>query len=156
MKFIVPACLLFTATVPAAYALTGADLDAANAYFAVHPDIKANASWIYDEVMRKNTLQEANDYLNGNHPADNIHGGYMYLDPISLVSKPSVPMTNIEPTLPSPDPTTDAHTYINTQIAPLKTTLDQDNQDIAQNAAGITQNHNDIAENHHDIVKTEE
>ncbi|MCS2172442.1 hypothetical protein MUU46_19345 [Scandinavium sp. TWS1a] len=156
MKFAIPACLLFSALVPSAYALTGADLDAANKYFADHPDIKTNAPWIYDEVMRKNTLQEANDYLSSNKPWNPATNNYLTLDPIPRRTTQSVPMASLTSSSASTVSVTDTHSYTDNQIAPLKATLDQDNQQIAQNTAGITQNHNDIAENHHDIAKTED
>jgi peptidoglycan hydrolase CwlO-like protein len=151
MKFLVPACLLFTATVPAAYALTGADLNAANAYFKLHPEIQTIAPYIYDEVMKKNSLQEANTYLSGNKPWNPATNGYLTLGQIPRSTITSVPMVNLEPSIaPSvAAPNPDSHSYTDNQIAPLKTTL-TDVQKSVDNENGL------ITQNQHQIAKTEE
>jgi len=157
MKFSISACLIFSALVPSAYALTGADLDAANAYFTLHPEIQKSVPDVYNLVMSANTLEQANDFLSNNKPWNPVTNDYWTFDPIPRSTIQSVPMVNLTPAIAPPVHVsdTDSHSYMDNQIAPLKTTLDQDNQQIAQNVAGITQNHNDIAENHHDIVKTQ-
>ncbi|MDX6022711.1 YadA-like family protein [Scandinavium sp. V105_16] len=158
MKFIVPACLFFTAIVPSAYALTGTDLDAANDYFTLHPEIQKIAPYVYNEVMKKNSLQEANTYLSGNKPWNPATNGYLTLGQITLSTTHSVPMVNLEPSITQPvsAPDPDTHSNIDNPIAPLKSTLPEvQKSDDAENGL-ITQNQRQIAKTEEGVELNQE
>ncbi|WP_431613910.1 YadA-like family protein [Enterobacter cloacae] len=81
-------------------ALTGADLAAANSYFNSHPDIVKYAPWVRDNVLRSNTLKDANYTLVSNSYYDPVQNKLIYINQIGGIT-PSVPMSTLTPSKPA-------------------------------------------------------
>ncbi|HAS0922312.1 YadA-like family protein [Enterobacter cloacae] len=81
-------------------ALTGADLAAANSYFNSHPDIVKYAPWVRDNVLRSNTLKDANYTLVSNSYYDPVQNKLIYINQIGGIT-PSVPMSILTPSKPA-------------------------------------------------------
>ena len=81
--------------------LTGADLDAANAYFSAHPDIDKYAPWIRNDVMSANTLKDANYKLVSNSYYDQVQGKVIYVSQIGNIVIPPATTVTLNPTFPS-------------------------------------------------------